>query len=67
VVGEADGEVSFTEERYRRCSGGDRRHREAGRWFSSVDELEEVDIGDGGTGWPTLMNVNLGKEQKEEM
>jgi hypothetical protein len=38
-----------------------------GRGFSSVDELEEIDIGNSGTGRPTFVNVNLGREQKEEM
>jgi hypothetical protein len=38
-----------------------------GQGFSSVDELEEIDIGNSGTGRPTFVNVNLGREQKEEM
>jgi hypothetical protein len=35
--------------------------------FSLVDELEEINIGDGSTGRPMYVNANLSKEQKEEV
>jgi hypothetical protein len=38
-----------------------------GWWFSSVLELEEIDIGNSGSGQHTFVNANLGKEQKEEV
>jgi hypothetical protein len=38
-----------------------------GQGFSSIDKLEEIDIGESGTGRPMFLNVNLGREQKEEM
>jgi hypothetical protein len=35
-----------------------------GHGFSSVDELEEVDIGNGTTKRPTYVSANLTREQK---
>jgi hypothetical protein len=37
-----------------------------GRGFSSVDELEEIDIGNGSLGRPTFMNANVCRELKEQ-
>jgi hypothetical protein len=38
-----------------------------GRWFTSLDELDEIDIEDGGVQWPTYVYTNLTPEQKEEV
>jgi hypothetical protein len=38
-----------------------------GQGFSSVDELEEVDLGKGVAHRPTYINVNLIVEQKEQV
>jgi hypothetical protein len=38
-----------------------------GYGFSSVDKLEEVDLGDGVTPRPTYVNANLSLQQKETM
>jgi hypothetical protein len=38
-----------------------------GHGFSSVDELDEVDIGDGSVRRPTFVNANLPKEQKDQV
>jgi hypothetical protein len=36
-----------------------------GQGFSSVDPLEEIDIGDGITPWPTFVNKNMSLENKD--
>jgi hypothetical protein len=36
-----------------------------GQGFTSVDELEEMDLGDGGTKRPIYINDTLSKEQKK--
>jgi hypothetical protein len=36
-----------------------------GQGFSSVDPLEEIDIGDGITPWLTLINKNMALEHKD--
>jgi hypothetical protein len=36
-----------------------------GQGFSSVDTLEEIDIGDGITPWPTFINKNMSLEHKD--
>jgi hypothetical protein len=38
-----------------------------GSGFTSIDELEEVDIGDGITLWATYVNASLTSEQKSEV
>jgi hypothetical protein len=38
-----------------------------GHGFSLVDELDEVDIGDGSVRRPTFVNANLPKEQKDQV
>jgi hypothetical protein len=38
-----------------------------GQGFSSVDKLEEVDIRDGMTQWPTYINTGLPEDQKEKV
>jgi hypothetical protein len=38
-----------------------------GRRFTSINELDEIDIGDGGVQRPTYINANLIPEQKEEV
>jgi hypothetical protein len=35
--------------------------------FSSIDELEEVDIGSGGVRRPTYINTNLSVQEKSEI
>jgi hypothetical protein len=37
------------------------------QWFSSVDHLDEVDIGDGVVHRPTYVSVNLLGPQKEQV
>jgi hypothetical protein len=36
------------------------------RGFTSIDELDQIDIGDGGVQWPRYVNTNLRPEQKKE-
>jgi hypothetical protein len=38
-----------------------------GQGFSSMDRLEEMDIGDGSTPRPTYVNANLPKEHKDQV
>jgi translation elongation factor EF-4 len=38
-----------------------------GYMFSSVDKLEEVDLGDGVTHCPTYINTNLAPQRKEKI
>jgi hypothetical protein len=38
-----------------------------GKGFTSVDELEEMDLGDGGTRRPTYINASLSEEQKKHV
>jgi hypothetical protein len=43
------------------------RDRKLGQGFSSVDCLEEMDIGDGTTLRPTYVNASLIEEQKNKV
>lgn len=36
-----------------------------GQWFTSVNPLEKVDIGDGNTTRPTIINKNLKSDSRE--
>jgi hypothetical protein len=38
-----------------------------GQGFSSADPLEEIDIGDGITPWPTFVNDNMSLEHKDAL
>jgi hypothetical protein len=38
-----------------------------GRGFSSMDDLDEVDIGDGVISWPTYVSAHLNTSQKQEI
>jgi hypothetical protein len=37
-----------------------------GRGFSSMDDIEEVDIGDGVISWPTYVSARLNTGQKKK-
>jgi hypothetical protein len=57
--------ISVSYKRYVRAIEDFDEVEKLGQGFSSTDPLEEIDIGDGITLWPTFVNKNMSLEHKD--
>jgi hypothetical protein len=57
--------ISVSYKRYVRTIEDFDEVEKLGQGFSSTDPLEEIDIGDGITLWPTFVNKNMSLEHKD--
>jgi hypothetical protein len=67
MVATKDGGISFLAERYRRSSRWFDDMGKLGWGFCSMDDLDEIDLGDGVIWRPTYVSCNLNAEHKEMM